>query len=152
MAEARFEHYELSNFGKPNYFSKHNTSYWNGVPYLGIGPSAHSFDGQTRQWNVANNTQYTKAIAAGNAWFELEELSESDAFNEYIMTGLRTARGVKLTTVDERFGDYRSDKLMRDAQNYLECGRLQMDDDRLFIPEREWLISDRIISDLFWVQ
>lgn len=152
MKEAGFDHYELSNFGKPGFYSRHNTSYWSGVPYLGIGPSAHSFDGKTRQWNVANNTKYSTAITANNTWFELEELSESDAFNEYIMTGLRTANGVSLTSIDERFGDYRSDKLMRDAQNYMECGRLALDDDRLYIPEREWMISDRIISDLFWVQ
>ncbi len=151
LRNAGLEHYELSNFGKPGFYSRHNTSYWNGTPYLGIGPSAHSFDGQTRQWNVANNTLYSNKIAAGEAWFESEELEESDRFNEYLMTGLRTANGISLTQIDERFGDFRSDKLMRDAQNYLECGRLQMDDDRLFIPEREWLISDRIISDLFWV-
>jgi oxygen-independent coproporphyrinogen-3 oxidase len=151
LKEAGFEHYELSNFGKPGFYSRHNTSYWSGVPYLGIGPSAHSFDGLTRQWNVANNTTYSKAITTGECWFEMEELSQSDAFNEYIMTGLRTAGGINLTSIDERFGDYRSERLIRDAQNYLECGRLTLEDDRLFIPEREWLISDRIISDLFWV-
>ena len=152
MKLSGFDHYELSNFGKPEFYSRHNTSYWNGTPYLGIGPSAHSFDGLTRQWNIANNTQYGKQLTAGNAWYEWEELEESDRFNEYLMTGLRTAKGISLTTIDTRFGDYRSNKLMQDAQNYLECGRLQLDDDRIFIPEQEWLISDRIISDLFWVQ
>ena len=152
MKHAEFDHYELSNFGKPGFYSSHNSSYWNGTPYLGIGPSAHSFDGQTRQWNVANNTKYVKKIEAGEAWFEWEELEETDRFNEYLMTGLRTAKGVSLTTIDEKFGDYRSTKLLQDAQNYLECGRLALDDDRLYIPEREWLISNRIISDLFWVQ
>ena len=152
MKLSGFDHYELSNFGKPAFYSRHNTSYWNGTPYLGIGPSAHSFDGLTRQWNIANNTQYGKQLTAGNAWYEWEELEESDRFNEYLMTGLRTAKGISLTTIDTRFGDYRSNKLMQDAQNYLECGRLQLDDDRIFIPEQEWLISDRIISDLFWVQ
>ena len=101
---------------------------------------------------MANNTKYVKKIEAGEAWFEWEELEETDRFNEYLMTGLRTAKGVSLTTIDEKFGDYRSTKLLQDAQNYLECGRLALDDDRLYIPEREWLISDRIISDLFWVQ
>ena len=151
MKAEGFAHYELSNFGKPIFESKHNTSYWNGTPYLGIGPSAHSFNGQTRQWNVANNTLYADKIGGGKLWFEEEEISEADAFNEYVMTGLRTAKGISLTEIDSRFGDYRTERLLRDANNYLECGRLLLDADRLFIPEKDWLISDRIISDLFWV-
>jgi oxygen-independent coproporphyrinogen-3 oxidase len=150
-ATAGFEHYELSNFGKPGFHSRHNTSYWKGAHYLGIGPSAHSFNGEYRQWNMANNTRYSNALAGGGSWFEQEALSESDHFNEYLMTGLRTAKGISLAEINEQFGDDRSEKLMRDAQSYLECDRLQLHDNRLFIPEREWLISDRIISDLFWV-
>jgi oxygen-independent coproporphyrinogen-3 oxidase len=146
-----FAHYELSNFGKPGFESQHNTSYWNSTPYLGIGPSAHSFDGQTRQWNVANNTLYADKVGGLQPWFEEEEISETDAFNEYVMTGLRTAKGISLAEIDKRFGDLRTERLLRDANNYLECGRLILNDDQLFIPEKDWLISDRIISDLFWV-
>lgn len=151
LKDAGFTHYELSNFGKPGYHSRHNTSYWNGTHYLGIGPSAHSFDGKIRQWNVASNTVYSASVGSQNPWFEEEEINESDSFNEYVMTGLRTANGISLTEIDERFGGYRTERLLRDASNYLECGRLQQEDDRLYIPEQEWLISDRIISDLFWV-
>jgi oxygen-independent coproporphyrinogen-3 oxidase len=146
-----FAHYELSNFGKPGFESQHNTSYWNSTPYLGIGPSAHSFDGQTRQWNVANNTLYADKVGGLQPWFEEEEISETDAFNEYVMTGLRTAKGISLAEIDKRFGDLRTERLLRDANNYLECSRLILNDDQLFIPEKDWLISDRIISDLFWV-
>jgi len=146
-----FAHYELSNFGKPGFESRHNTSYWNGTPYLGIGPSAHSFDGKTRQWNVANNSLYAAKVGAQTPWFEEEEIGENDQFNEYVMTGLRTAKGILLSEIDARFGDYRTERLLRDASNYLECGRLVQADDRIFIPEQDWLISDRIISDLFWV-
>jgi oxygen-independent coproporphyrinogen-3 oxidase len=146
-----FAHYELSNFGKTGFESRHNTSYWNGTPYLGIGPSAHSFDGKTRQFNVANNSLYAAKVGAQTRWFDEEELGENDRFNEYVMTGLRTAKGISLSEIDARFGDFRTERLLRDASNYLECGRLVQADDRLYIPERDWLISDRIISDLFWV-
>lgn len=149
---AGFQHYELSNFGKPDFYSRHNTSYWDGTPYLGIGPSAHSYNGKTRQWNIANNTHYARQLGTGTPWFESEELTESEQFNEYLMTGLRTAKGIYINQIETRFGSYRGDKLLHDARNYLECGRLQLDDKQLFIPEREWLLSDRIIADLFWVE
>lgn len=151
LREAGFEHYELSNFGKPGFFSAHNTAYWRGIPYLGIGPGAHSFDGNRRQWNVANNSLYSQKIKTGEPWWEVEETDEKDRYNEYIMTGLRTATGISLTEMDGKFGTHAADKVLRDANNYMECGRLVMIDDRLIIPEKEWLISDRIISDLFWV-
>jgi oxygen-independent coproporphyrinogen-3 oxidase len=151
LKQEGFAHYELSNFGKPNFESRHNTSYWDGTPYLGIGPSAHSFDGKTRQFNVANNSLYAAKVGSQTPWFDEEEIGENDQFNEYVMTGLRTAKGISLTEIDTRFGEFRTERLLRDAANYLECGRLKQTDDRLYIPERDWLISDRIISDLFWV-
>lgn len=151
MAKAGFQHYELSNFGQPRYYSKHNTSYWAGTPYLGIGPSAHSYNGSSRQWNVANNTLYIKQIVQNTDWFEHETLNESDHYNEYIMTGLRTANGIDLRQIASRFGAYRTEKLLGNAQNYLECGRLKLQGDQLTIPESEWLLSDKIIADLFWV-
>jgi len=94
-----FVHYELSNFGKPNYFSKHNTSYWKGKIYLGVGPSAHSFNGKQRSWNVANNTKYINSIQEKTLPIERETLSVSDRYNEYVMTGLRTIYGVSLDKV-----------------------------------------------------
>ncbi len=97
-------HYEISNFGKPHYFSKHNTSYWQGKSYLGIGPSAHSFFGNTRSWNVANNNKYIRAIQGGILPHTAEKLSKQDQFNEYLMTGLRTIWGVSLNKIETNFG------------------------------------------------
>ena len=99
-----FVHYEISNFGKPHYFSKHNTSYWQGKPYMGIGPSAHSFNTTTRSWNVANNTQYIKIINTGKLPNTVEVLTKQDQYNEYIMTGLRTIWGVSLPKITQDFG------------------------------------------------
>ncbi|MBL4658516.1 MAG: radical SAM family heme chaperone HemW, partial [Flavobacteriales bacterium] len=102
-----FEHYEISNFAKPGRYAKHNTNYWKGVPYLGLGPSAHSFDGIDRQWNIANTPKYIKGIEEGKPEFEVENLKPKERFNEYIMTSLRTMWGVDLNQILERFGkDY----------------------------------------------
>ncbi|WP_298532145.1 radical SAM family heme chaperone HemW [uncultured Algibacter sp.] len=99
-----FVHYEISNFGKPGYFSKHNTSYWQGKSYLGIGPSAHSFYGNTRSWNVSNNTKYIQSIQKGKLPSTTELLSKQDQFNEYVMTGLRTIWGVSFKKIETDFG------------------------------------------------
>jgi len=149
--EANFAHYELSNYGKPGFESRHNTSYWNGTPYLGIGPSAHSFNDQTRQWNTANNTKYSTYLNAKKDWWESEELDEKERFNEFVMTGLRTAKGISLNVIDERFGNQRVDQLVQDAQAKLECAKLILEDDVLKIPEKHWMLSDAIIAELFWV-
>ena len=95
-----FVQYEISNFGKPGYFSKHNTSYWQGQSYLGIGPSAHSFDGRSRAWNVANNSKYIASLFRDEIPATIESLSVSDRYNEYIMTGLRTVWGISLDKVE----------------------------------------------------
>ncbi|HAJ82714.1 MAG TPA: coproporphyrinogen III oxidase, partial [Zunongwangia profunda] len=100
LKNAGFEHYEFSNYGKPGYFSQNNTAYWLGKPYLGIGPSAHSYDGNSRKWNIANNTLYIKAIERSELPLEVEELSITDRYNEYIMTRLRTYFGVDLVEVE----------------------------------------------------
>lgn len=150
LGDNGFDHYELSNYGKPGFHSRHNTSYWAGDPYLGIGPSAHGFNGHKRQWNVANNTQYVQKVERGEKWFETETINQKDAFNEFVMTGLRTAKGISLDEIEARFE--RVDDLLNDAQAKLECGKLQMVNNHLIIPEREWMLSDSIISDLFWVE
>ena len=100
-----FVHYELSNFGKPDYFSKNNTAYWLGKKYIGIGPSAHSYNGKERSWNVANNALYLKSIQEHKLPNEVEELTKTDRYNEYIMTGLRTIWGVSLKRVEVEFGE-----------------------------------------------
>jgi len=114
-----FVHYEISNFGKPDYFSKHNTSYWQGKSYLGIGPSAHSFNGKQRSWNVSNNTAYIKSIQDNKLPIEIETLSIKDRFNEYIMTGLRTIWGISLNKIETDFGlEYKS-HLIASAEKFI---------------------------------
>lgn len=102
--EHGFEHYEISNLAKPGHYSTHNTNYWKGELYLGIGPSAHSFNGNSRQWNVRNNSQYIKLVSEKGDYFEQEQLSPSDQYNEYIMTALRTIWGVDFSVIESRFG------------------------------------------------
>src|SRR5690606_26497624 len=105
LETAGFEHYEISNFARPGYHSRHNSNYWEGVSYTGIGPSAHSFNGQSRQWNVAHNRKYIASLEAGLIPAEIEHLTPGARFNEYIMTSVRTSRGISLNLVRERFGD-----------------------------------------------
>src|SRR5690606_9119562 len=106
LAAAGFIHYEISNFARPENYARHNSNYWKGVPYIGIGPSAHSFDGDTRQWNIRNNAHYIRAIRAGSIPCEKERLTSADKVNEYIMTALRTIWGLDLDVVERQFGPY----------------------------------------------
>mgnify|MGYP000555725113 CR=1 FL=1 len=115
-----FVHYEISNFGKPAYFSKHNTSYWQGKKYIGIGPSAHSFNKTHRSWNVANNAKYINSLQENRLPNEIEELSINDQFNEYIMTGLRTIWGVSLEKVKTDFGSRYKDDLLKSAEKFIQ--------------------------------
>ncbi len=119
-----FIQYEISNFGKPEYFSKHNTSYWKGTSYLGIGPSAHSFNGKQRSWNISNNAKYIKAIQADILPQEVEELSINDRFNEVIMMGLRTIWGVSLITIEQNFGTNYKNELLERAEKFINQGLL----------------------------
>ncbi|MGQ3677092.1 radical SAM family heme chaperone HemW [Tenacibaculum discolor] len=123
-AKNGFVHYEISNFGKPNYFSKHNTSYWLGKKYIGIGPSAHSFNKTHRSWNVANNVKYIKTIQEGNLPLEQEELTIKDQFNEYLMTGLRTIWGVSLEKIEKDFGEEFRKNLLKNADKFINQGLL----------------------------
>ncbi len=115
-----FIHYELSNFGKENYFSKNNSAYWLGKKYIGIGPSAHSYDGISRSWNVSNNALYLKALEENKLPNEIEILSKNDRYNEYIMTGLRTIWGVSLKRIEEEFGIKYLDYLQKQAQKFID--------------------------------
>lgn len=124
-----FIQYEISNFGKPNYFSKHNTSYWQGKPYLGIGPSAHSFNGKERSWNISNNTKYIKSIQDSKLPIEVETLSKKDQFNEYIMTGLRTIWGVSLDKIQIDFGTEYKNQLLASAEKFIIQGLLVISND-----------------------
>ena len=156
-----FVHYEISNFGKPNYFSKHNTSYWQGKPYLGIGPSAHSFIGNQRSWNVSNNTKYIQAIKNEVLPKTIEHLSKADRFNEYVMTGLRTIWGISLDEIKTEFGEHVLKHLKTSAEKYINDGFLELtsnDSDnykgctgKLKITQKGKFLVDGIASDLFMI-
>lgn len=149
--KAGLENYEFSNFGKPGFHSRNNTAYWEGKPYLGIGPSAHSYDGTSRSWNVANNTKYIKSIEAGELPSEKELLSKQDKYNEYIMTGLRTKKGVSLGKVESEFGKKYSEYLLKQAENLLKNNLLILENETLKISKKGKFLSDGIAADLFLV-
>lgn len=151
MEQNHFVHYELSSFGKQGYFSKNNTAYWKGKTYLGIGPSAHSFDGQKRSWNVSNNAQYINALQKGMRPFEEEILSKVDQYNEYIMTGLRTLWGVSEKEVRHRFGESYVEHLLKQSQRYVDEGLLFWDQKCLKTTSKGSFLSDGIASALFLI-
>jgi coproporphyrinogen III oxidase-like Fe-S oxidoreductase len=151
LAKADYEHYEISNFAKSGYRSKHNASYWKGIPYLGIGPAAHSYNGKTRRWNVANNTQYVKGVLQNFPFWEEENLTIYDQYNEFVMTGLRKMEGISLNEMETNFGSEILHHLQSASAHLLKTGRLVLRKNRLCIPEREWFLADTLISELFWV-
>ncbi len=147
-----FVHYEISNFGKPDYFSKHNTSYWFGKSYLGIGPSAHSFNGKERSWNVSNNIKYIKGIQAGKIPQEIEELSKNDRFNELVMTGLRTIWGVSLDEVEQDFGKTYKNQLLKNSEKFIIQDLIYIEDQkRLITTKKGKFLVDGLSSNLFMI-
>lgn len=156
-----FVQYEISNFGKPDYFSKHNTSYWKGKWYLGIGPSSHSFTGNCRSWNIANNSKYIKAIQINELPNTVEVLSKEDQFNEYIMTGLRTIWGVSFDKVKTDFGEEYLQHLKRASEKYIEQSLLcftsnefndnQNSTEKLITTQKGKFLVDGIASELFMI-
>lgn len=155
-----FVHYEISNFGKPNCFSKHNTSYWKGKQYLGVGPSAHSFNGKQRSWNVSNNAKYIKLIQQKELPSQIETLSINDRFNETIMTGLRTIWGVSLTQIEKEFGEKYKMDLVASAKKHIDMGLLVTSSDfdknqncieKLKTTQKGKFLVDGIASELFMV-
>lgn len=146
--------YEISNFGKPNFFSKHNTSYWQGKPFVGIGPSAHSFNGNRRSWNVANNAKYIKAITQGKLPQEYEVLSTKDQYNEYVMTGLRTIWGVELTHLENKFGESYRDHFINSSKNFMANGMLYYANAQMkaiVATNKGKFLVDGIAADLFLI-
>ncbi len=144
-----FVHYELSNFGKKGYFSKNNSAYWQGKPYLGIGPSSHSFNGVQRSWNVRNNSKYINALQNNELPSTSETLSLTDKYNEFIMTGLRTVWGVSITTIEKDFGMIYKNYLLVQAQKHINEHLLYIEDDILKVSNKGKFLSDGIASDLF---
>jgi oxygen-independent coproporphyrinogen-3 oxidase len=146
-----FLHYEISNFAQPGHFARHNSSYWQGEPYLGIGPGAHSYDGHSRQWNVANNARYAKAFQAETAtdFFEQETLSIEDRYNEYVMTGLRTIWGVEQTTL-AAMGPSFEGHFISNAQQFLEEGIMLKEGSHYRLSAAGRLLADGVAAALFY--
>lgn len=150
MLAQGYEQYEISNFCRPPHYAQHNSSYWRGAHYLGVGPSAHSFNGHSRQWNIPNNAKYIKALENNALDFELEELSPQDQYNEYVLTALRTKWGVDLKHINQHWGTEAEAAFQQKSANYMQNGYLKESQQRLVLTDEGKLLADRIISDLFW--
>ncbi len=145
LEKAGYEHYEISNFARPGWRSRHNSAYWQGKHYIGIGPSAHSFDGVSRWWNIANNQAYTRSIETGIIPFEKEELTPVQQVNEYIMISLRTMEGLDLMKVSPSWKDI----LQQKSKRYMQQQLMQLNGQRLVLTRKGKLLADGIAADLF---
>ena len=149
--ENNFIHYEISNFGKEGFFSNHNSGYWKNKHYLGVGPSAHSFNGSSRQWNVASNKQYIEKINGNESYFEVEQLSNTQQYNEYIFTALRTIWGVELDYINNQFGQEALNYFKKQVINWGEKGKIKQNKNTYRLTKKGKLYADAIASDLFIV-
>ncbi len=149
--KAGFEHYEISNFAKDGYIAVHNSSYWKGEPYLGVGPSAHSFAGNTRRWNVANNTAYLKKIFSLQPAYEQEVLSITEQYNERVMLGLRAKWGVDQNRIESDFGSVFAKHFANEMQQWIISGDAKVDNDNYTLTQQGRLLADRIASTAFFV-
>jgi oxygen-independent coproporphyrinogen-3 oxidase len=147
LTKSGYEHYEISNFAKPGYRSRHNSSYWNDTPYVGLGAAAHSYDGHCRSWNVADIHQYIEAIERGELPSELEEIDDDTHYNDRITVALRTSDGLDLTTLSDRHRRY----CLKEAQRFLDDGLLKLSDHRLSLTRKGLFVSDYIMSTLVLV-
>lgn len=150
LKKAGIDQYEISNFSKPGFESRHNSNYWKGVKYLGIGPSAHSFEGASRQWNVANNSLYMKGVEEESTFYETEVLSDVDRFNELILTGLRTVYGVSLSQLSD-IQNFTND-FLRNIEQFKSQGWMKEIDNRIYLSSEGRLRADFIASELFVLQ
>lgn len=150
MREAGYEHYEISNYGLPGFHSRHNSSYWDGTPYLGLGASAHSYDGHSRYYNPPSIKDYIEAINKGVCAVETEDLTWQERYDEMIMISLRTARGLDIDEVKERFGSRAVDYLLDQSQQFVADGTLVVHGNVMRIPEEAFMVSDNIIRTLMW--
>lgn len=151
LSFAGFEQYEISNFARNGLYSRHNSSYWLGEKYLGLGPAAHSYDGQNRAWNIASISKYIEGINEGKPNIEIEYLDENTRYNDFILTGMRTRWGVNISALNALFGTRLKDYCLKNARKYLEQGFLTQDGDILKLTRKGIFISDGIMSDLMWV-
>lgn len=149
LKEAGYEHYEISNFALPGFHSRHNSAYWDGTPYLGLGAAAHSFDGQVRRRNIADLCGYIYHIVDQDVAYQEEQLTADEQYDEMVMLSLRTARGLDTAVIHDRFGQAAYDYLMRQARPHIDAGRLNADGGLLRLTPDAVMISDTVISDLF---
>ncbi len=149
LESAGYEHYEISNFALPGFRSGHNSSYWSGIPYVGLGPGAHSYDGQARYWNVANNQQYIDAIGAGRIPNEKEELTPAQRINEYIMIRLRTSDGLDLSVLKKEWEPERLQAWVRSAEKFVDRGMMSITDEQMVLTRAGRLFADGIAAELF---
>ena len=143
--------YELSSFAKPNFFSKNNTAYWKRKKYIGIGPSAHSYDGTNRSWNISNNKKYVDQINSGNLYYKTEKLSKIDHYNEYIMTGLRTMWGISLGYIENKFDKQFKNYFLKNVKKYVDQNLIKINDDVYKTTEHGRFLADGIASELFMI-
>ena len=153
MREAGYEHYEISNFALPGFHSRHNSSYWHDIPYLGLGAAAHSYDGKVRRNNPCNLQQYIDKVLAGNTAYEQEQLTPWERYDERVMLGLRTSRGVDADRLRADFGDEALQYFTREARRHIDMGNLRVEEGRRYILTSDGImLSDAIIRDLMWVE
>ena len=144
-----FEHYEISNFALPGYRSRHNSGYWQQKKYLGIGPSAHSYDGKSRSWNFSNNRKYIDNIISGNICYDSEILTSEDLYNEFIMTNLRTKEGINTLHLQKEFGNDRVEYFLKKIKKYIISGHIKSEDVYYSLTDEGVFIADYLISDIF---
>ena len=149
LKDAGYEHYEISNFAKPGYRSRHNSSYWQGKKYIGIGPSAHSYDGKSRRWNIANNALYIQSIKNNIIPFEEEKLTNVERLNEYIMTSLRTIEGLDLKIIENNFSTKQRKRIEDAVVDYLNKKMIVYNNEKLLLTDEGKLFADGIAADLF---
>jgi oxygen-independent coproporphyrinogen III oxidase len=150
LENAGYEHYEISNFARPGFRSKHNSSYWQGIPYFGFGPGAHSYDGYTRYWNISNNARFIDSILSNNIIpFDKEDLTEKQQLNEYIMTSLRTMEGISLNFMAEKWGIDIANQVKISSYIYGSRGMVRIEDQHIVLTREGKLFADGIASDLF---
>ena len=152
MAEAGFQHYEISNFARPGFHARHNSAYWIGKPYLGLGPSAHSYNRTSREWNVASLPLYLRGVESGQPATERETLDLSTRYNDFIITGLRTMWGISLDKLRTEFGEALLAYCQKQARPYIQRGLLRQENDRLALSQAGILLSDGIMSELMYIK
>ena len=148
LEAASFEHYEISNFAKPGYRSRHNSSYWDGTPYIGIGAAAHSFDGKTRSWNIADIHQYMEGMERDERHFESETIDGNTRYNDIVTVALRTREGLDLSKLSDEHRGY----CLRSARRFLDDGLLRLCSDRLSLTRRGLFVSDMVMSELMKIE